>query len=178
MRIKIKTASKEADIAIISMLRTDVGQIVLLTYSAGMYIMLEYIGANILSPLFPLESAIELDKLLKLNVDEKDNILHIGIERASEADLIKTLNAPIYNVYYRRKEKYYDLIKFENENAEENSNMFFQNISPNLLVMQPIDLDSYFDLDSILERIQAVGMKNITKFEKEYLQRISKQDNI
>lgn len=176
MRIKIKTASKEAEIAVICMFRTQLGQIVALTYSAGMHIILEQISANSFSPLFPLDDQSELDKVLKLSINEKGVFMNIEIERISEADTIKMLDQPIYSIFYKKKEAYFDLIKFESEALETSNNIFFQNFSPNLLVMQPVDIENSFELDSVLERIHLVGMKNITKLEKEFLQRISKDE--
>lgn len=176
MKIRIKTASKEADIAILSMFRTQLNQIVALTYSAGMFIMLEQITTSSFSPLFPIDDQTELDKIFKASVIEKTIFLNIELEKISEEEMMKILDQPIYNIYYKKKENYFDLLRFESEALEASHNVFFQNFAPNLLVMQPVDLESSFDLNIILDRIHAVGMKNITKLEKEYLQRISKQE--
>jgi hypothetical protein len=176
MRIKIKTASKEAEIAIICMLRTQLGQVISLTYSSGMHIMLEQISANAFSPLFPLDDQNELDKLLKLSINEKGVFMNTEVEKISEAETLKMIDQPIYSIFYKKKDQYFDLIKFESEALETSSNVFFQNFSPNLFVMQPVDIENTFELDDVLDRIHQVGIKNITKLEKEFLQRISKHE--
>lgn len=176
MRIKIKTASKEANLAVIFLLRTELGQIVALTYSAGLFIVLEYIGLNMFSPLFPIDSQSDVDRLLKLNLNEKDILQNVEIEKISEEETYKILSHEMYHIYYKKKDEYFDLIKFESEALEHSSNMFFHNMSPNLLVMQPVDINENFTQDGILERITQVGINNITRFEKAFLQRISNQE--
>lgn len=174
MRINIKTAGQNAEIAVLKMLRSELDQIVLLIYSGGLYILQEYVGAHIISPLFPIEEPI-LSNILKLNVGESTTIMNVKVECLSEEDMIKSFNLPEYSIYYRKNGQYFDLIKFNSEALEASHNMFFQNFNPTNLVMQPVDINDYFDLDTILERIKKVGMKNLTKFEKIYLQQVSNE---
>lgn len=178
MKIKIQTASREAEIAILCMFRTKNDQMIALSYSSGMYIMLEQLLFDTLSPMFPLDSREELDRLFKSSPHEVNVFMNVEIERLTEIEMEKVLSAPLYKVYYRKNEKYFNLVKFEHENEEAPNFVFQQHgeaAPQNMLMMQPVDVEEGMNLDRVLERIQEVGVKNITKLERNYLQRISNQ---
>lgn len=171
MKIKIQTASKEAEIAVLGMFRTSGNQIVALTYSSGMYVLLEQLLQNAFSPLFPIDSPLELDKLFKTKSGEKTVFLNIEIERISEIESEKLINDEIYHIYYKKNEKFYNLIE------NENSHIIFGGNANNtmMFLMNEINIEEDLRLDGVLERIQQVGVKNITKIERNFLQRISNQ---
>lgn len=175
MRIKIKTASKNAEVSVILAVRSEHDQIVFLIYTFGQYILLEHIGANILSPLFTLNEAVELEKLFKLNVGDKDVIREVEVTRMAEETMIKILSTcDEFNIYYQKNSQYFELVKF-NKPEQEESEEFILNFSPNMLVMQPVDISGHFSLDSILEKISKTGIANITKYEKNFLEKVSNQ---
>ena len=171
MKLRIKTASSFGDIAAICMMRNETGQLVVLTYSAGNYIAMEYVGLDILTPLFPVENPFDLDKFLKINAGEKDLVLNVTLERLVESDMVNILDKPEYSVFYRKNKKYYDLVKFQPESNDDDEQIFIP--APNMMTMQEVFIDHRFDLNSILDRIQKVGVKNLTKMEREFLQQVS-----
>src|SRR6185369_9052842 len=121
MKIKIKTASSYADIAALCMLRSETGQLIALVYSASSFIAMEYVGFNVLSPMFPVENSFELDKVFKIGPGEKAVAMNVNVERLSEEEMTKVLDQAEYSIYYKRNKKYYDLVKFEPQDDEEQS---------------------------------------------------------
>lgn len=175
MRINIKTASKNAEVSVLLAVKTEHDQIVFLIYTYGQYILLENIGANILSPLFTITEAIELEKIFKLKVFEKSIIREIEITRMSEEDLIKITELySEFNIFYQKNNEYFNLVKFNKTDAEDDEE-FILNFSPNMLIMQPVEISEYFSLDLILEKISKVGVANITKYENDFLKNVSNQ---
>jgi hypothetical protein len=176
MRIKIKTASKNADVSVLLVVKTENEQIVFLIYTFGQYILLEHIGANILSPLFTITEAMEVEKIFKLNNFEKDIVKEVEITKLPEETMIKILkDIDEFNIFYQKNDEYYDLVKFNKTNGNEELTQNFLNIPQNMLVMQPVDISIYFELDSILEKISKIGITNITKYEKSFLEKVSNQ---
>lgn len=166
----------KAQIDIIQCFKSKKNRYYLAAIVDGNMLLLEFVGINVLriirgikhisdTVFFDIETGEVVEfKKEKFDIVPKDIINQI-------------LNKEFYQVIFEKNETFYTLTTLQEESEEEQYEPFNNFLAkPNVrLVLKKVQLFDDCILDTFLDRIKEVGIKNITYFEKESLNSYSQK---